>query len=131
VTNVAGMNPASIKQLRELKIKEELRVTDAPSVPAIDNKNWPKTMDSFQDCFGSVLGETKAPLACVICSVICNEAIVAPEADDPPANCDTPANEMIACVPHQDAAGVNLPTYIHDRSAGWQAISEVTRDDKC
>jgi hypothetical protein len=27
-----------------------------------------------------------------------------------------PENEMIARMPHQDAAGVNLPTYIHDRS---------------
>jgi hypothetical protein len=49
VTNIAGMNPTSIRRLQKLKIKEELRTTDAPSVPAIDNKSWPKTMDSFQD----------------------------------------------------------------------------------
>jgi hypothetical protein len=56
---------------------------------------------------------------------------VAPEADDPPDNHDAPENEMIARMPHQDAAGVNLPTHIHDRSTAWQAISEATRDDKC
>jgi hypothetical protein len=127
VTNIAGVNPTSIRRLRELKIKEELRATDAPSVPAIHNKNWPKTMDSFQDCFSSVLGETKAPLACIVR----DEAIVAPEADDLPDNCDTPEKEMIARMPYQDAAGVNLPTHVHDRSAVWQAISEATRDDKC
>jgi hypothetical protein len=115
------------RQLRELKIKEGSHATDAPSVPAIDNKNWPKTMDSFQDHFSSVLGETKAPLACIIR----DEAIVGPEADDPPDNHDTPENKTIARVPHQDAAGVNLPTCVHDRSAVWQAISEATRDDKC
>jgi hypothetical protein len=84
-------------------------------------------VDSFQGYFSSVLGETKAPLACIIC----DEAIVAPEADDPPDNHDTPENKMIARMPHQDAAGVNLPTYIYDRSTVWQAISEATRDDKC
>jgi hypothetical protein len=32
VTNIAGVNPALIRQLRELKIKEESRITDAPSL---------------------------------------------------------------------------------------------------
>jgi hypothetical protein len=63
--------------------------------------------------------------------IIRDEAIVAPEADNLPDNCDTQENEMIARMPHEDAAGVNLPTYIHHRSTVWQAISEVTRDDKC
>jgi hypothetical protein len=126
-TNVAGMNPTSIRRLRELKIKEEARVTDAPTAPAIDNKNWPKTMDSLRDYFSSVLGETKAPLA----YVIRDDQAVQPEADDPPDNYDTPENEMIARMPHKDTNDIDLPTYIHDRAKVWQTISEVTRDDKC
>jgi hypothetical protein len=126
-TNVPGMNPTSIRRLRELKIKENSRVTEAPAAPKIDPKNWPKTMDALQDYFNCILGETKAPLAYVIRDV----AAVPDEADDPATNYDTPENEMVACMPHQDAAGVDLPTYIHDRSKVWQTMSEVCRDDKC
>jgi hypothetical protein len=34
-------------------------------------------------------------------------------------------------MPHQDNAGDDLPTYIHDRSKVWQTMAEVCRDDKC
>jgi hypothetical protein len=63
--------------------------------------------------------------------VIRDVAAVPAEADDPAANYDTPENEMIARMPHQDPAGADLPTYIHDRSKVWQTMSEVCRDDKC
>ena len=126
-TNVTAMNPTSIRRLRELKIKEDSRDGDPPTAPAIDPKNWPKTMDALQDYFSCVLGETKAPLAYIIRDV----AAVSDEADDPPGNYDTPENKMIARMPHQDALGEDLPTYIHDRSKVWQTMSEVCRDDKC
>jgi hypothetical protein len=126
-TIVPAMNPTSIRRLRELKIKEESRDRDPASAPTIDPKNWPKTMDALEDYFSSVLGETKAPLAYVIRA----EAEVTDEADDLPANYDTPENEMIARMPHLDPAGELLPTFIHDRSKVWQTISEVCRDDKC
>jgi hypothetical protein len=111
-TNIGAMNPTSIRRLRELKTKEEARVSEAPPPPTIDNKDWPKTMDSLRDYFTSVLGETKAPLAYVIRE---NEA-VPPEADDLATNYDKPENEMIARMPHKDALDANLPTCIHDRS---------------
>jgi hypothetical protein len=110
-----------------LKIKEDSRKSDPPSAPTIDSKNWPKTIDALQDYFSSVLGETKAPLAYVIRDV----ASVTAEADDPPNNYDTPENEMISQMPHQDGAGLDLPTYVHDRSKVWQTMAEVCRDDKC
>jgi hypothetical protein len=56
---------------------------------------------------------------------------VPPEVDDPAAGYNTPENEIIARMPHQDATGENLPTYIHDRSKVWQTISKVSRNDKC
>jgi len=120
------MNPTSIRRLRELKIKEDSRVSDPPAVPKIDAKNWPKTMDAIQDYFTCVLGETKAPLA----YVIREEAAVIPEADDLPANYTTPEQEMVARMPHQDANGDDLPTYIHDRSKVWQTMSEICQEDK-
>ena len=126
-TNVTTMNPTSIRRLRELKIKEDSRDGDPPTAPTIDPKNWPKTMEALQDYFSCVLGETKAPLAYIIRDV----AAVPAEADDPAGNYDTPENEMIARMPHQDAQGEDLPTYIHDRSKVWQTMSEVCRDDKC
>jgi hypothetical protein len=126
-TNVAQMNPMSIRRLREFKIKEGARASDPPSAPKIDPKNRPKTMDALEDYFSCILGETKTPLAYVIRDV----AEVPDEADDLPASYDTPENEMIARMPHQDPQGEDLPTYIHDRSKVWQTMSAICRDDKC
>jgi hypothetical protein len=78
-------------------------------------------MDAIQDFFTCVLGETKAPLA----YVIRDEAAVAAEGDALPDNYNTPEEEMVARMPHQDANGVDMPTYTHDRSKVWQTISEI------
>ena len=107
-TTVTTMNPTSIKRLRELKIKEDKRNGSPPSAPTIDPKNWPKTIDAIQDYFSCILGETKAPLA----YIIHDDAAVKAEADDLPANYDTPENEMIARMPYQDNAGADLPTLL-------------------
>jgi hypothetical protein len=126
--NIPGMNPTSIRRLRELKINESARGGDPLTLPKIDLKNWPKTMDAMQDHFRStMLGETKAPLA----YVIRNDAAVPDEADDPSTNYATPEEEMIRRIPHADAAGTKLPTYQHNRTKVWQAQSEMTRDEKC
>jgi hypothetical protein len=47
-----------------------------------------------------------------------------------PDNYNTPEEEMVERMPHQDANGVDLPTYTHDRSKVWQTISEICQDDK-
>jgi hypothetical protein len=125
--NVPGMNPTSIRRLRELKIKESARGGDPPTLPKVDPKNWPKTVDAIQDHFSTVLGETKAPLA----YVIRDEATVPDQVNDPTTNYATPEEEMIRRMPHTDAAGIELPTYQHDRTKVWQALSEMTRDEKC
>ena len=119
VTNVGAMNLTLIRHLRELKIKEDARISDPPAVPKIDAKNWPRTMDAIQDYFTCVLGKTKAPLA----YVIRDETAVTAKADDPPDNYHTSEDEMVARMPHQDANGDDLPTYIHDRSKVWQTMS--------
>ena len=123
---VATMNPTSIGRLRELKSKEDKRDGNPPSAPTIDAKNWPKTIDALQDYFSCVLGETKAPLA----YVIRDTADVPPKAGDAATNYNTPENEMIARVPHQNTNGVDLPTYIHGRSKVWQTMAVICCDDK-
>jgi hypothetical protein len=125
--NIPAMNPTSVRRLRELKIKESSRDGDPPTLPKIDPKNWPKTIDAIQDHFSTLLGETKAPLAYVIRDM----AAVPDEVDDPPENYATPEEEMISRMPHVDAAGDELPTYQHDRTKVWQSLSEMTRDEKC
>jgi hypothetical protein len=125
--NIPGMNPASVRHLRELKIKENSCEGDPPTLPKIDPKNWPKTIDAIQDHFSTLLGETKAPLA----YVIRDKATVPEEADDPQENYATPEEEMIRHMPHMDAAGDELPTYQHDMTKVWQTLSERTRDEKC
>ena len=62
--------------------------------------------------------------------VIRDKAAVPPEADDPAANYDTPENEMISRMPHQDGAGADLPTCIQDRSKVWQTMAEICRDNR-
>jgi hypothetical protein len=124
-TNVATMNPTSLRRLVHLKLKEEEK-PDPPTAPKIDHKNWPKTMDAIHDYFTGVLGETKVPLAYVIRDTV----EVTPEADDLPRNYASPEDEMVARMPHQDANGVDLPTYLHDRSRVWQTMSEICQDDK-
>ena len=127
VTNVGAMNPTLIRHLRELKIKEDGCTLGPPAVLKIDAKNWPKTTDAIQDYFTCILGETKAPLA----YVIRDEAAVTAEADDPPASYNTPEDERVARMLHQDANGDDLPTYIHDRSTKvWQTMSEICQDDR-
>jgi hypothetical protein len=62
--NIPEMNPTYVRHLRELKIKESVHAGDAPTLPRIDPKNWPKMMDVMQGHFSTILlGETKAPLA--------------------------------------------------------------------
>jgi hypothetical protein len=43
--NIPGMNPTSVGRLRELKIKEGLQDQDPPTLPKIEPKNWPKTIN--------------------------------------------------------------------------------------
>jgi hypothetical protein len=126
--NFTGMNPrTSVRRLRGLKIKEGWRDQDPLTLPKIDLQNWPKRIDAIQDHFSTCLGETKATLA----YVIRDEAPVPEEADDPPENYATPEEEMIQRMPHTDEAGDKLPTYQHNRTKVYQALSEMTRDKKC
>jgi hypothetical protein len=124
---VPGMNPTSVRRLCKLKIEEELHGGDPPLALTIEQKNWPKTMDASQDCFSCALGETEGPLACIIQDV----ATVPAEAGNPAGNHDAPENKMITRMPHQDAAGEDLPTCVHGQSKVWQTMSKVCRDNKC
>ncbi len=46
--NIPGMNPTSIRRLRELKIKEHAKHGDSTAVPKIDPKNRPTSMHAPQ-----------------------------------------------------------------------------------
>ena len=67
----------------------------------------------------------------IVTYIIRDDAAVTPRADGLAANYDIPENEMTCRMPHQDLAGADLPTYIHDRSKVWQTMAEICRDDKC
>ena len=41
------MNPTSIRQLRDLKIKEGQKGMEPPVPPKIDPKDWPKNIDAL------------------------------------------------------------------------------------
>ena len=62
--------------------------------------------------------------------VIRDEAAVTAKADDPPTNYNTPEDEMVARMLHQDANGDDLPTCIHYRSKVWQMMSKIYNNDK-
>jgi hypothetical protein len=83
-----------VHSLRSTKdYKENLKVT--AEQPVINEKDWPRTMEATCEFFGSVVGETRVPLAYVV-----HENVEIPPDKDPSEGYITVAEEMIAHAPH-------------------------------
>lgn len=96
--------------------------------PTIDTRDWPRTIESLEEYFRSVLGETsKIPLA----YVIREEEDPAPSADDPPTNYDSRQEELIARAPMRGPDGRFTETYLGDRAKVWELLAGVCRNQEC
>lgn len=85
-------------------------------------------MESIEEYLRSYLGERKIPLAYVIRK---DDAI--PIGVDPPTNCPTKQDEMIARAPHftidDDGTRTPDPVYlVKNREKVWDIILKITRD---
>ena len=99
--------------------------------PELNTKNWAQTIESIQEYLRGCLGSTGIPLA----YVICNDPEI--PAADPPGGYATKVDELIARAPiyGPPPAGGGpppfLPQYLADRTAVWNKIAAMTRDDDC
>jgi hypothetical protein len=123
----ADVTLASIRALRELREYEE---TYKPSedVPTINDRDWPKTMETILEYLRSYLGDKKIPLAYVV-----RESEDVPVAD-PEGGYATLQDEMIARAPHFSlVASVRTadPAYLINREKVWDVIARITRSHDC
>jgi hypothetical protein len=100
------VSPASIaltvvRHLRLTKAYEENFNVTAEQ-PIINEKDWPRTIEEIRELFGSVLTETRVPLAYVV-----RENVEIPPDIDPSEGYTTAAEEMIAHAPHGNQAYAN------------------------
>jgi hypothetical protein len=117
------MTLANVRILRSLR--EQEKDHKEPSAPEIDDKDWPRTIESIEEYLAECLGVTKIPLAYVI------RDTVAP-ANDPPNGWPTHQHEMNAKAPIAvNAAAVPLvytQHYMTDNTTVWTKIASMTRD---
>jgi hypothetical protein len=98
--------------------EENFKVTTEQ--PVINEKDWPRTVEAIREFFGSVLGETGAPLAYVF-----HENIEIPPGTDPSEGYITVAEEIIARATHGNQA------YENDSMEVWSYMANITRSREC
>ena len=118
--------PANIN-VGEIRSVIELRDADiayenpkSTNFPVINDKNWPKTMESISEFLDSYLGEMKIPLGYVI-----HQSVALPEGLDSREKYATYAEDMIHCAPH------DTPTFLSDNRKVWDIISSITCEEEC
>ena len=84
----------NVRLLRKLK-ESEKEHTDPLVSPVVDTKNWPKTMESFDEYLRGYIGVKGVPLSYVVRS----EEAVAPSLDEPETSFLSAEEEMVARVP--------------------------------
>jgi hypothetical protein len=115
---------ASVRALRALRDyeKEYKQPTDAPD--DMDKKYMITTLDNIKSYLGKYVGNTKVPLSYV---VIHDDPKVISDADNPARNYKTRQSEMVACSPHNDAAGDLHPLYVQGKHTTWTIISNICK----
>lgn len=124
--NHVNMTLVNIRRLRSLRDQEKDH--KEPKAPEIDDKDWPRTIESIEEYLAECLGVTKIPLAYVIRESI--EPVAAPLTGWP-----THQHEMIGRSPivvNAQAVPV-VPTehYMTDNTTVWSKIAAMTRDHEC
>jgi len=101
------------------------------TLPKINAKDWPKTMDAILEYLRTRLGERMIPLAYVVRE---NREVPA-SADDPSINYESVTDEMIGRASHgtPNAAGVWVddPVYTQNKERVWDIIAQITREHPC
>jgi hypothetical protein len=120
------MTLANVRLLRSLREQEKNH--KEPTAPEIDDKVWPRTMESIEEYLAECLGVTKIPLAYVIRDTV-------EPFNDPPTGWPTHQHEMIGkALIAVNAAAVPIVYTQHfmtDNTIVWTKIASMTRDHEC
>ena len=109
-TNITLDNMRLLSELKE----SEKEHKDPVISPAIDAKNWPKTMESLEEHLRGHIGVKGVPLSYV---VRFKEA-VAPSLDEPETSFSSAEDEIIACAPILEG-GLRTVTFKTDMIKFW------------
>jgi ribosomal protein S13 len=124
-TQVADITLDTIRAFRELRdFESTYKAPDDP--PAINAKDWPKTMESVHEYLRSFLGDQKIPLAYVVRK---DEDV---PTNDPITGYPTVQDAMIARAKHYTVAANGTrtpdPVYINNREKVYEIIAKMTRE---
>jgi hypothetical protein len=121
-----NMMLVNIRRLRSLRDQEKDH--KEPKAPEINDKDWPRTIESIEEYLAECLGVTKIPLAYVIRDSI--EPVDAPQTGWP-----THQHEMIGRSPivvnAQAVPLVYTEHFMTDNTTVWSKIVSMTRDHEC
>lgn len=130
VDQITMANIRAIKSLRDWE--QNHKDVDAP---AIDDKDWPRTIEAIEEYFRGCLGtNSKIPLAYVIREEVFPPVNTA-ASPDPPTNYDSRQDELIARAPihsiPRDATTLKTDHYLEDRVKVWELLSAITQEHDC
>jgi hypothetical protein len=128
--DIPGTNLDVVQTYQSFREHEKNHEDAAPST--INDRDWPRTLESFQNWLRGCNGQTDIPLAYVIRPTL----EVPAEGDDPATNYSLKLDELIAHAPIIANVAANgtityTSVYLQDRETVWTMIEKVTRDHAC
>lgn len=126
--NVGSITLAAVRKL--VKQRETENSHTDPDTPAIDSKDWPKTIEAVEEYLRQFRGINGVPLS----YVVRKDLIPTTAANDPSTNYSTLDEEMIARAPILEAGaagtlddleknGPFVDTYMTDRTTAWDKLA--------
>ena len=109
----------NMRLLRDLK-ETEKEHTDTLVSPAIDAKNWPKTMECLEDYLRGNIGVRGV----LISYVVRSEEAVTYSSDEPEPSFSSAEDEMVACAPILEC-GLTDVTFKKDMMKSWGMIYAI------
>ena len=125
--DIAGMTLAIVRSYESFREGEKDH--EDLEAPTLNDKDWPRTMESIQNWLRGCHGQTHIPLS----YVVRKETAVPLEADDPTTNYTSKLDELINRAPIIDAIAADGTityngVYLQDRETVWVKMDELTRD---
>jgi hypothetical protein len=109
-----AINLVLVRSCRDQQ-RHEVGFKNTAEEPVINDKDWPRTLETIRECLASQYGVTGATLYYAVRPDI----EVKPEAEDPAEGYETVNHEMTARAPHTGRSFVN------DRRKVWEIMSNI------
>lgn len=124
VTTPVDITKDAVRGIRALRDWEDNHTDPDPPDGLVNEKDWPKTMDTLDEFLRNNLGVTGIPLLYVVRKDV--EPTVEPAGGFPSLQ-----DEMIERAPIQDANGISTPTFTTDNHRVFELLASLTRDKDC